>query len=115
MLGVILGIFLEAPRMKHLSFVAALALGSTALFARPAYAGIDACGDIHVEADAQCELEVSGGCEAKCVPARLEAQCSVELEAECKGMCDADLEASCTASCDVSDCTAKCEAKPAEF
>jgi hypothetical protein len=83
--------------------------------ARPAQAGIDACGDIHVEASAMCAAEVEGGCEAHCEPVRFEAACAAKLEIECSGMCNAEAEASCTASCDVSACTAECDANPGSF
>jgi hypothetical protein len=54
-------------------FVAALAYPAIA------EAGIEACGDIHVEAEAQCEVEVEGGCVAHCEPVRFEASCAAEL------------------------------------
>jgi hypothetical protein len=101
--------------MNKLSFALALALGSSVFVARPAYAGLDACGDIHVEANAKCVVDVSGGCEARCTPVNLRAQCSVELQAECTGMCTADAQASCTGSCNIDACEARCEVEPAKF
>lgn len=95
--------------------------------------GLAACGDIHVEAEAQCEVVAEGGCTAKCTPlacsaalyVQCDGQCSLEASAECKGSCDfqgcvtkceggefdcsAECRGSCSASCQ-GDCSAKCEA-----
>lgn len=92
------------------SSLGSLAAGA-ALFFVPASAaaqdGIAACGNIHVEASAQCKVEVSGGCKAKCEPVSFRAACSVEAKAQCTGSIDVDCNASCRAELD-----AKCDVDP---
>lgn len=98
-----------------LGFVSALSLAAIGLMARPAQAGIDACGDIHVEASAMCAAEVEGGCEAHCTPLAMEAACHGKLEADCSGSrCTASATASCTGSCEA-DCTGECMVNPPSF
>jgi hypothetical protein len=98
-----------------LGFVSALSLALVGLMARPAAAGIDACGDIHVEASAMCAAEVEGGCEAHCTPLAMEAACRGKLEADCSGSrCTASAMASCTGTCEA-DCTGECEVNPPSF
>lgn len=91
--------------------LAPVLLGSS----RTAWAGIEACGDIHVEAEAQCQIEVEGGCELQCTPLSVEAACAGELQLECRGECNASAEAECQASCDVASCVAQCEVDPPRF
>ena len=69
--------------------------------------GIAACGNIHVSAEAQCEAEFTGGCEANCTPVHFEAACT----GECDGSCTAQIDASCEAECSGS-CEAECEVDP---
>jgi hypothetical protein len=88
-----------------------LALG---VWSGTAHAGLSSCGDIDVEADAECKVEVKGGCTAQCEPPQLELACSAKLQASCSGKCTASAEASCSASCDV-DCKAKCAVDPGSF
>lgn len=73
-------------------------------------ANIGACGDINVEANAQCEVKVGVECKADCTPLNFTASCA----AECSGMCNASFEASCTGSCQA-DCSGQCEANPGSF
>ena len=94
--------------------LATAALVTTASYSSPAKAGIDACGDIHVEANARCEVLVDGGCEAQCEPVRLEAACAAELYANCEGECSADASLDCQATCEGS-CMASCVADPGQF
>lgn len=90
------------------------ALALTLAAPNTARAGIDACGDIYVEAEASCRVEVEGGCTAMCEPPRLEAQCAAELYANCEGQCSASASVDCTASCQ-SSCVADCEVDPGSF
>src|SRR5262245_56997770 len=62
------------------------ALGAAA----PAFASIEECGDINIDPDATCTVEVEGGCEAQCTPVHVEAACAAELEVDCRGQCDVD-------------------------
>lgn len=95
-----------------------LALGLTsvavALVTMNAQAGIDACGDIHVEAEAECVVEVEGGCEVLCEPVAFNAACAAELRVDCNGECNAEFEAQCATTCQGS-CEAECEVDPGSF
>ena len=81
----------------------------------PAAAQLEACGDIHVEANAMCEVMVEGGCTTMCEPLSFNASCAADLRVGCEGSCDISAEASCTASCDVAACEARCEVDPGAF
>ena len=76
----------------------ALAFVAPFAWAGAAQAGIGACGNIHVEAEAECEVLVGAACEAECVPVSFQAQCAADLYVGCEGECNADFEASCYAS-----------------
>ncbi len=92
------------PRQaRRLSAIPALAL----LFIAPhAWAiSLADCGNIHVDAEAECTMEVEGGCDVMCTP----LACSATLYVECSGSCDLQAEASCTAECDFDGCVTKCE------
>src|SRR5262245_53092024 len=79
-----------------------------------ASAGIADCGNIDVEANAMCEVEVEGGCTAHCTPVSFEAACAGKLEASCTGMCNGSFEASCKTDCQA-DCTGRCDVNPGMF
>jgi hypothetical protein len=101
---------------KSLVFAASLAIVACSIsLTNPAQAGISACGNIDVEADAMCKVEVQGGCTAKCVPVTFEAACAASLKTTCDGTCTGSAEASCTATCDVAGCEANCTADPGSF
>jgi len=93
------------PIVASLAFLGALTIGTEAR------AGVEACGNIHVEANANCEVLVEGGCEAQCVPPRLEAACAAELTASCEGQCNELPSVECTGSCQA-DCDAQCIVDP---
>lgn len=96
-----------------LSFSAALAAALS--FAPEASAGgLDACGDIFVDAGANCEVLVEGGCTAQCEPVAFNASCAAEGAIGCQGGCNLDVEASCTASCQ-GTCEADCNVDPGAF
>jgi len=106
----------KAP-MKHIRLrftLVCAALVATLLESRRAEAGLEACGDVHVEAEAHCEVEVEGGCVAQCEPIRVEAACAAELYAECDGQCRADVSIECTGGCQA-DCRAMCDVDPGSF
>ena len=89
-----------------------------------AQAGIEACGDIDVEAEAQCEVIPPGvQCEGMCTPLTFEAACTAELSIECRGMCtdlpSVQCQGECSGGCEAScsdfepgqfDCQASCQA-----
>ena len=83
---------------------------ASSMVAAPAHAGIESCGDINVEASAQCE--VSGGveCTGQCTPVSFQAACSAQLHAECSSTCDLP-SVECTGSCE-GDCKCKRRGKP---
>jgi MYXO-CTERM domain-containing protein len=103
--------------MRRISqlFIGALALATPFFFSgEAAAASLAACGNIHVEADAECKVEVEGGCTAQCEPVNFQAACAADLSVECAGPCNVSASAECTGSCQGS-CEADCEVKPAEF
>jgi hypothetical protein len=101
--------------MLSLRASAAAAALATFLAAAPSQAGIDACGDIDVRADATCTANVTpADCELHCTPASFEASCAGKLEAQCEPMCNKLPQVSCTGSCQ-SDCETECNVKPASF
>ena len=77
--------------------------------------GIDSCRNIHLEAQAQCELVPPGiDCETECTPLTVEAACAARLEVDCSGQCRANASVMCTASCQA-ECGAQCEVDPGKF
>ncbi len=91
---------------------AALALGSAPRVARADV--LSSCGNIDVQADAQCSLDVTGGCSARCTPVNFQASCAGQLEASCSGGCSGSASVSCTGSCET-NCNASCTANPGTF
>ena len=89
------------------------AFGSLMALPAVAHAGIEACGDIHVEAEAECEL-VAEGCDVQCTPFSVEAACAAELYANCEGSCEASASVSCETSC-YANCEAACDIDPGAF
>ena len=92
----------------------AAALAAVSLSSSPAQAGIEACGDINLTAEAECEVKFEGGCEAECTPVNFKAACAASGTVECSGMCSASADIECTTSCQGS-CEAECEANPPAF
>jgi MYXO-CTERM domain-containing protein len=74
-------------------------------------AGLEACGNIDVSANATCKVETQGGCTAKCEPVNFELACAAKLEAQCNGECTATADVQCAATCKA-DCTGQCTANP---
>lgn len=92
-------------------FAIAPVLSLCLLAAAPAHAGIEACGDINVEAKSTCEVKTGIECTAECEPVNFQLACSGKLEASCEGMCKASATVDCTASCQ-GTCEADCEINP---
>jgi hypothetical protein len=103
--------------MKKSFVLAASALAAIAVsLSTPAHAkGISSCGNIDVEANSTCKVEVQGGCTAKCTPVTFEAACAAELKVTCDGSCTGSASATCTGSCDVTACQAECNVDPGMF
>lgn len=102
--------------MRPVLLLAPTALvGALLLWPARAQAGIDACGDVFIEAGAECELVPPGAnCEVQCTPLSVDAACAARLTAECSGECTADPSVDCTGSCQAS-CEADCTAEPGRF
>ena len=84
-------------------------------------ASVADCGDIDVEASAECKTEISGGCEVQCSAVSFQAACTAQVNVDhcatectelpsvdCSGSCEASCEAECGANPDFS-CSADCE------
>lgn len=99
-----------------LSFlIGAAALAAISLHSPHAEAGaLDACGDVFVEAGANCEVLVEGGCTAQCEPVAFTASCAVEGSLSCQGQCNVQADVACTTGCQGS-CEQECEIDPAAF
>lgn len=99
---------------RRFSLLRGVAVASSLPFAvaalvvpRAAHAqSLDPCGNIDVRAEAECTVEVEGGCTAKCEPVSFRAACAAKLETTCRGECTVEAEASC-----VADCSGSCEAE----
>lgn len=107
---------MSSPLRNTLTFLSgAAALAAVSLFAPQVHAGgLDACGDIFVDAEANCEVLVEGGCQAACEPVAFNASCAVEGGLGCQGSCDINADLECTSSCQGS-CEAQCNVNPAAF
>lgn len=79
-----------------------------------AHAGLEACGNIDVRANATCKVEAKAECSARCTDVNLTAACEGKIEVDCDAKCNVKAEASCTGSCNT-DCRAKCTANPGTF
>jgi hypothetical protein len=85
-------------------FIGALALATPFFFSgEAAAASLAACGNIHVEAEAECKVEFEGGCTAQCEPVNFTAACAADLKVGCDGPCNVSASAECTGSCQA-DC-----------
>jgi hypothetical protein len=101
-------------RFVFASLAAPMALAATMLVSPTAHAGIEACGNIHVEANAECEISVEGGCEAQCEAVSFEAACAAEGYVSCEGECSVDATVDCQTMC-TGGCEADCELDPPSF
>ena len=98
---------------KTLALLSALSLVAFASLAEAQ--GLDSCGNIHVEAEAQCEVVLPGAqCEAQCTPIKIEAACSARLVAQCDGQCEVTPPQNCSLTCQAG-CDGKCEVDPGSF
>jgi hypothetical protein len=100
----------------RLLLLAPTALLATLLYPSPkAHAGIDACGDIDIDASADCEwVPPSVDCDVRCTPITVQAACAADLYVDCDGTCTADPVIECTDVCRV-DCEADCDVDPGRF
>lgn len=90
-----------------------VALGSVvvvgvALAPSTAHAGIDACANVYVAAEAQCEwVPEQETCRTRCEPTAVHSSCAARLYTECEGQCSATAEVTCTAEC-AESCVPEC-------
>lgn len=95
--------------------ITTLALAASALLlSGQAHAGIEACGNIDVSAQAECEMRLEAECMVACEPLQFRAACSAELYADCDAMCDGTFSAECTGACQ-GGCEAECDVDPGSF
>lgn len=95
--------------------IGAAAFAVPMLVPSTAHAGLEACGDIHVEASAKCEAIATGGCDVECTNLSFEAACHAEGQASCSGQCNLQADASCTGACDIKGCETKCNGDQVKF
>lgn len=81
---------------------------------RPAHALLEECGNIELDGNAECELQVEGGCDILCEPPQLTVACAGELYVDCRAECQGELDVGCTADCSA-DCQAECDVDPGNF
>jgi MYXO-CTERM domain-containing protein len=94
-----------------LALVAPLSIASEA---QAADASLSSCGNIYVEAEAECEVLVEGGCTAQCEPVSVQAACAADLKVDCDGECNVSASAECSGSCEA-DCAGRCDVDPGSF
>lgn len=102
--------------MRISLFLASL-VATSALLVTPqtAEAGIDACGDMYIEAGATCEVvPPSAECTTQCTPLSVQATCAADLQAQCATECTGSASVECSGSCET-NCQAQCEVNPGSF
>lgn len=101
---------------RYSLLLTAAAFSVPLLWGSAAQAGIGACGNIHVEAEASCEVVAGAECKAQCEPLNLQAQCAGDLFIQCQApeQCVFEASAECSGSCEA-DCMAECEVDPGSF
>jgi MYXO-CTERM domain-containing protein len=110
---------LMSHRLVSISGFLLAALCASSLLCARAHAdegaGLEACSNIYVEAEAECVLvPPEADCEGMCEPISVEAACAVELSADCRAECNELPSVACTATCRA-DCAADCEVDPGKF
>lgn len=95
-------------------FAALAVVPALVLLPNVAHAGLEACNNIDVRANATCKVEVSGGCTARCEPVNFRAACAGKLTAQCDGQCTATADVDCKGSCEGS-CEGSCNANKGSF
>ena len=87
----------------------ALVLAVPMLASGPAIAGTPECGDVRVDADAACEVELGDACVTSCGEPAYTRVCSTRQYESCRGRCTAPPDPACTEAC-----TASCDERCAE-
>ncbi len=107
--------------MRNAFFAVPFALAAFAtpvlLSSEASASNLSACGNLSINANATCEVKVSGGCDVACTPFNASLQCEGKCQGGCKltlPQCNIDCKAGCNADCKVNppafDCQVKCEA-----
>ena len=102
---------------SNFTWCGAIATLILASWSQPAKAqsGLEACGNIHVEAQASCEvIPPSVDCESMCTPVKVRAACSGRLAVACDAGCNELPSVDCSAEC-VADCSGECKVDPGKF
>jgi hypothetical protein len=95
-----------------LSFATAIGIAGAPTTAR---ADLSDCGDISLEANAECTvIPPSATCQAMCTPISVRAACSAQLAADCEAGCDKLPSVDCSGRC-VAECTGDCTVDPGKF
>lgn len=101
--------------MRSLRFYFVAAVGAFVLTVpTSASAQLEACGDIHIEASAMCEVMVEGGCTAMCEPLSFTASCAADLQVGCESECNVTEIETCTDDI-VEACSTECNLNPGMF
>ncbi|MCA9686811.1 MAG: hypothetical protein KC457_31890, partial [Myxococcales bacterium] len=70
------------------------------LLPQSAHAGLEACGNVYVAAEASCEyIPGEEECTTYCEPTATQTSCAARLYLECEGSCSASAESVCTETC----------------
>jgi hypothetical protein len=103
--------FTHSIRQSWFSMLAVgTVLGLGLLSSGTAQAGLDACGNFYVAADASCEwLPEDESCATLCEPISVESSCAAQLYLECEGQCSASAELTCVETCEPT-CVTNCDA-----
>lgn len=75
---------------------------------------VGACGDIDIDASAQCSIAFQSDCSTVCAPPTCEDACAAKLEKQCDSQCTAQADATCTQTCGTS-CSTQCASSPPTF
>lgn len=95
-----------------LSAVALLGIAGAPKIAR---ADLSDCGDISLEAEAECSvIPPTASCDVMCTPISVRAACSAKLAASCEAGCDKLPSVDCSGKC-VAECTGDCTVDPGKF
>jgi hypothetical protein len=98
-----------------LSALSLVAITSAATAPRAHAQGLESCGNIHLEAEAQCTVvPPSAECKAECTPINVEAACEARVVAECDGECNFTPPQNCSIDCQAG-CMGECMVDPGSF
>lgn len=91
-----------------------LSLGLVSSLAHAGTPGLEVCGDVDIEINANCEVWIDIECDTRCEPLLFELSCSKKLWKICDGQCNATLDLDCDRAC-TEVCVPKCTVDPGNF